>query len=375
MNFSSDQQISIDIISKYIEGEILLEDATSILRVKERQFRRKVRAFRKSGVLSVLHGNSGRKPINKTSEKLIREICTLYQLKYFDLSIAHFIEKIKEIEGIKKVPSYTTIRKILIENKLFSLKTKRPRKSYKRRKRYRQEGLMVQIDGSPHRWITRHEPICLTAAIDDATGKILGAKFTKTETTFAAMDVVEQILKRDGAFQMLYSDKAGIYGGGKRQGYSNMDRAMKELGIVCIQANSPQAKGRVERLFGTLQNRLVQELRLAGVRDIDEANKFLENYLEEYNMKFAREADIKKTAYSKLEDGIDLKEILCMKDFRTVKNGNTINFEGQQYVIESDEYLCKKLVEIRHYKNKETGFLINGEIIKVRLVENNKVAA
>lgn len=375
MNFSSDQQISIDIIAKYIEGEILLEDAASILRVKERQFRRRVKAFREAGVLSVLHGNSGRKPINKTPDKLTREICTLYQLKYFDLSIAHFIEKLREIEGLKKVPSYTTIRKILIENKLFTLKAKRPRKSYKRRKRYGQEGLMVQIDGSPHRWITQHEPICLTAAIDDATGKILGATFTKTETTFAAMDVVEQILEKNGSFQMLYSDKAGIYGGGKRQGYSNMDRAMKELGVVCVQANSPQAKGRVERLFGTLQNRLVQELRLAGVRTIIEANNFLESYLEKYNTKFAREAEIKKTAYTKLEAGIDLKEILCMKDFRTVKNGNTINFEGQQYVIESDEYLCKKLVEIRHYKNKDTGFLINGEVIEVRLVEEGKMAA
>ena len=375
MNFSSDQQISIDIIAKYIEGEVLLEDAASILRVKERQFRRRVKVFREAGVLSVLHGNCGRNPINKTSSKLVREICTLYQLKYFDLSIAHFIEKLRETEDIQNIPSYTTIRKILIKNKLFTLKAKRPRKSYKRRKRYGQEGLMVQIDGSPHRWITQHEPIFLTAAIDDATGKILGAIFTKTETTFAAMDVVEQILKKNGSFQMLYSDKSGIYGGGKRQGYSNMDRAMKELGVVCVQANSPQAKGRVERLFGTLQNRLVQELRLAGIRNITEANIFLESYLEKYNTKFAREAELKKTAYTKLEAGIDLNEILCMKDFRTVKNGNTINFGGQQYVIESEEYLCKKLVEIRHYKNKDTGFLINGERIEVRLVEESKMAA
>jgi transposase InsO family protein len=375
MNFSSDQQISIDIISKYIEGEILPEDAASILRVKERQFRRRVKAFRENGVLSVLHGNSGRTPPNKVPDKLTGQICTLYKLKYFDLSIAHFIEKLRELEGIKKLPSYTTIRSILIRENLFTLKAKRPRKSYKRRKRYGQEGLMVQIDGSPHRWITQHEPICLTAAIDDATGKILGAKFTKTETTFAAMDVVEQILNKYGVFQMLYSDKAGIYGGGKRQGYSNMDRAMKELGVVCVQANSPQAKGRVERLFGTLQNRLVQELRLARVRDIDSANNFLESYLEIYNRKFAREAEKKESAYKKLEDKIDLKEVLCMKEIRTVKNGNVINHGGQQYVIESEKYLVKKLVEIRHYKDKSSSFLIDGEKIEVKVLEDRKLAA
>ncbi|MFT6632554.1 MAG: hypothetical protein ACJAS4_002518 [Bacteriovoracaceae bacterium] len=375
MNFNSNQQISIDIISKYIEGEILLEDAAAVLRIKERQFRRKVRAFRENGVLSVLHGNTGRKPPNKVSDQLTRQICTLYKLKYFDLSIAHFIEKLVEKEQLLKIPSYTTVRNILIREKLFTLKAKRPRKSYKRRKRYEQEGLMVQIDGSPHRWITQHEPICLTAAIDDATGKILGAKFTKTETTFAAMDVVEQIFNKYGAFQMLYSDKAGIYGGGKRQGYSNMDRAMKEVGVICVQANSPQAKGRVERLFGTLQNRLVQELRLAGVRDINSANNFLKTYLDIYNQKFAIKSVSRKSAYKKIDEELNLDEVLCMIDIRTVKNGNIINHGGHQYVIDSDEYLNKKLVEIRHYRDRSSGFFINGEKIEVKLFESKKLAA
>lgn len=375
MNFNSNQQISIDIISRYIEGGILLEDAIAVLRIKERQFRRRVKSFRENGVLSVLHGNIGRIPPNKTTDKMVKQICTLYKLKYFDLSIAHFIEKLSENEGLEKLPSYTTVRNILIREKLFTLKTKRPRKSYKRRKRYGQEGLMIQIDGSPHRWITQHEPICLTAAIDDATGKIVGAKFTKTETTFAAMDVVEQIFDKYGVFQMLYSDKAGIYGGGKRQGYSNMDRAMKEVGVICVQANSAQAKGRVERLFGTLQNRLVQELRLAEVRDIDSANEFLKTYLDVYNQKFSVESVSSKSAYKELDKDLDLNEVLCMIDIRTVKNGNIINHGGYQYLIDSDEYLNKKLVEIRHYRDRSSGFFINGEKIVVKLLEDKKQAA
>ena len=116
-------------------------------------------------------------------------------------------------------------------------------------------------------------------AIDDATGKILAAKFTPTETTFAAMDVVEQIINKYGVFQMLYSDKAGIYGGGKREGFTNMNRAMNELGIISIQANSPQAKGRIERLFKTLQDRLCSEIRLRGIKNIEAANRYLEEFI------------------------------------------------------------------------------------------------
>lgn len=374
MNFNSDQQISIDIISKYIEGEVFLEDAIAILRIKERQFRRRVRAFREHGVISVLHGNTGRSPVNKISDRLRYKITSLYRLKYFDFSVAHFREKLIELEGISSPPSCTTVRKILIEEKLITIRSKRARKPYSRRKRYEKEGLMVQIDGSPHRWLLQHDPICLTAAIDDATGKVLGGKFTPTETTFAAMDVVEQIVKENGVFQMLYSDKAGIYGGGKRQGYSNMDRAMKELGVVCVQANSPQAKGRVERLFGTLQNRLVQELRLAGIRDIDSANQFLKNYLPIFNERFGRRADLQRSAYLPLDEGLDLNEVLCMKDHRRVKNGNIINFGGQQLLIEGNEYLVGKQVEIRHYRDGKTGFFIDGKRIEASIFEEQKAA-
>lgn len=374
MKFNSDQQISIDIISKYIEGEIFLEDAIAILRIKERQFRRRVRAFRESGVISIAHGNTGRSPVNKTAERIRYKIISLYRLKYFDFSVAHFREKLIELEGIKTPPSCTTIRKILIEEKLITLRSKRPKKPYSRRKRYEREGLMVQIDGSPHHWILQHEPICLTAAIDDATGKLLGGKFTPTETTFAAMDVAEQIFKEKGVFQMLYSDKAGIYGGGKRQGYSNMDRAMKELGVVCVQANSPQAKGRVERLFRTLQNRLVQELRLAGIRDIDSANKFLKDYIPIFNANFGRRPGGQASAYRALDEKLELKEVLCMKDLRRVKNGNVINYGGKQLLIKGNEYLAGKQVEIRHYRDGETGFFIDGKEIEVSVFEDLKAA-
>lgn len=374
MKFTSKQQISIDIISKYLNGEIQTEDALKVLEIKIRQFRRRVRAFRESGVLSVLHGNVGKRPVNKTSDLLRKKICNLYRYKYFDLTVAHFCEKLFEIEGIKNLPSITTIRSILKEEKLLTVRTKNRKKCHRRRKRYTKEGVMIQIDGSHHHWLLKHEPICLTAAIDDATGKILGAKFTKTETTFAAMDVVEDILKKYGVFQMLYSDKAGIYRAGKRDGYCNMDTAMRKLGIISVQANSPQAKGRIERLFKTLQGRLVQDMRLAGIRDMEEANKYLKSYIEKFNKKFGVEAEDENSAYLELDSKIDLNEILVMKESRRVLSGNVISYGSQKYLIKSSDFLEKKYVEIRRYRNGSTSFLIDGKKYELELFEGKKVA-
>ena len=374
MEFTSKQQISIDIISKYLNGEIQTEDALKVLEIGERQFRRRVKAFREEGITSVLHGNKGKIPRNKTSELVSRKICNLYRYKYYDLTVAHFVEKLFEVEEITLIPSVTTIRKILRIEGLISNQTKSRKKCYRRRKRYAKEGVMVQIDGSHHHWLLKHKPICLTAAIDDATGKILGAKFTETETTFAAMDVAEEIFRKHGVFQMLYSDKAGIYHSGKRGGYSNMERAMRELGVVCVQANSPQAKGRVERLFRTLQGRLVQEMRLLGIRDIDRANDFLKDYLKKFNDKFGVEAEDGKSAYRELDVNIDLNEVLVMKDNRRVLSGNLLSYGGVQYLINSNELLERKYVEVRKYRNGETAFFVDGKKHEVEVFKKKRAA-
>ena len=354
MKLTAKEQIRVDVIYQYINGQIFAEDACLIIGVKERQFRRLVKKFREHGIRSILHGNTGRRPGNKISVELMGKITSLYKMKYDGFNIVHFIEKLKENElnFLPKIPCYSTIRNMFLEEKLIIVKRRRGQKVHRMRKSYEQEGIMVQIDGSPHRWINQHAPFCLTAAVDDATGKFLAGKFTKTETTFAAMDVVEKIITKYGCFQMLYSDKAGIYGGGKRDGYSNMNRAMSELGIMSLQANSPQAKGKVERLFGTLQDRLTSEMRLRNIRTIEEANKYLDDeFINSFNLKFARKAKSEDVAYKKLEDKIDLNEVLTMRETRVIKSGHVINYESNQFIIEGDENLMRKHVEIRHYRN------------------------
>lgn len=376
MNFTRKEQIRIDIVAKYIEGDICPVDAIQILEISERQFRRLVKAFRESGVEGLRHGNKGRSPANKISEFTRNKVCLLYRERYYDLSVRHFIEKLMEVEQFEQLPSYTTVRKMLLQERLIQRTNKKARKVYRRRNRCEKEGIMVQIDGSHHHWIGGHAPFCLTAAIDDATGEIVGAHFSKTETTFAAMTTVEQVLKSKGRFNMLYSDKAGIYGGGKRQYYSQMDRAMKEFDIHCVQANSPQAKGRVERLFGTLQGRLVQELRLAGVKTIEDANRFLKAYIGEFNKRFARKSISSESAYKKLEHSLEeVNEILTLREYRKVQSGNIVNFESDSLIIESHEYLTKKTVEIRFYRDGQRKFFIDESEIRVtKLLETDKAA-
>ena len=277
MKLNSQQQLRIDILSKYIAGNLHYLDAMELLKIQERQFRRQVKSFRERGIESVRHGNIGRTPPNKISLDLRAIIGSLYRGRYQGLNLIHFREKLLE-ENIEKVPCYGTLRNILLEEKLISIRVKRRKRVHPMRKRYHKEGMMVQIDGSHHRWLPKQLPLCLTLAMDDATGKILSGKFTPTETTFAAMDVVEKVIKTNGRFQMLYSDRAGIYGGGKRDGFSHMNSALKELDILSIQANTPQAKGRVERVFRTLQSRLVSEIRLKGITTQAEANGYFEDY-------------------------------------------------------------------------------------------------
>lgn len=375
MKLTTKQQLRVDVISRYLRGDITSQDACIALEIKERQFRRLVRSFRTEGVSSVIHGNKGRSPTNRTNSSLEQKIITKYKDRYDGLNLVHFREKLLEEEEIISVPSYSTIRKILLREKLISPTIKRRKGIHKIRRRYEREGIMIQIDGSHHHWLPRHSPCCLTAAIDDATGKVLGATFTPTETTFAAMEAVGQIIKSKGIFQMLYSDRAGLYGNSKRIGYSNMERAMKELGVIPLQASTPQGKGRVERLFKTLQDRLCSEMRLRRIRNLKEANEFLKVFLPKFNQRFAVAPSCEEAAYKPLPIDKNLDEIFCMKDYRRVQNGHVISYGGEVLAIESDEFLLRKQVEIRHYQSGETKFFVGEKEIKATRIKNQKKAA
>lgn len=374
MKLSSKKQLRADILSQYISGRLYYLDAIHALEVSERHFRRLVKEFREDGIKSLIHGNTGKPAANKLDPVMSDRIIKLYKRIYKGLNVRHFIEKLETIEGIN-FASYSTIRNLLLKEKLISPQIKRKRKAYPRRFRYEREGLMVQIDGSHHRWILGQKQMCLTAAIDDATGKLVGAKLTQTETTFAAMDVVEEVIKNHGVFQMLYSDKAGIYGGGKRSGYTNMNRAMSELGIISVQANSPQAKGRVERLFRTLQSRLPFEFKLNGIRTMEEANDFLKGYKLKFNEQFAVTAKMPEPAYKNLEENIILDEVFVMEEQRKVGAGHLVCYNSDKYVLDSKNNLIGKQADLREYRDGRLEIHVQGEKIDFYCLDEFKKAA
>lgn len=276
---------------------------------------------------------SGASP-NKIPKAKAKVIAGLYEDLYYDFNILHFKDKLEENHKINL--SYPSIRGILIDYNLHY--SKKRKKAYRRRRRMPKAGLLVQMDSSQHQWL-EHIPVkyWLIAMIDDATSKIPYARFFPSDTMFANMHVIRRFIEICGLFSALYVDKASHFettrhGGlhynvSPEQDETQIERALKELGITIITANSPQAKGRIEVSFRLFQDRLIKEMRLAGIKDYDEANRFLlDKFLPWRNEKYTLPAE---SSYIPLPYGINLDTIFCKKIERTVANDNTISVNGQ----------------------------------------------
>jgi transposase InsO family protein len=366
MNFSSKEELRIDVISRFLNGDIHAEHAWTVLEIGERQFRRYIKSFLEQGVFSVKHGNFGRVPKNKTGQPLANQIVSLYKNKYWGFNTQHFREKLRE-EDLTYIPSYSVLRLILIENGINIPKIRsRPSKSHKSRNRCAKEGIMAQIDGSHHDWFGMKKS-CLNAILDDANGKILAAKFTPTETTFAAMDIIEEAFKKYGIFQMLYSDGAGVYHGHKRDGFSSVQKAIKPLGVLSLVAPTAEAKGKIERLFRTLQDRLVNEMRLRKICSIEEANSYLPSFIEYFNATFSVLPENSESAFRPLPVGIDLNQIMCIREERVVHRGYAFSYKNKKYVIKGkiNFPMIGKIIEIRIYRDDSIQFYFNDQLIEV----------
>ena len=217
------------------------------------------------------------------------------------------------------------------------VKRSKRRRSRVRKYRERMEspGLMLQMDGSPHRWFGG-ERSCLIAMVDDATSDI-HAEFFPSETTEGCMRVMKAYIEKRGVFKTLYVDRAGIFAGPKRSNFSQMQRACEELGIEIIFANSPQGKGRIERSFDTFQDRLVPELRLNNITDMESANRYLqEDFIPNYWAKNVMvESKSRRSAFKPLPPELDLNAICIQKEYRTIRRDHTFSFANKMYVIDS----------------------------------------
>ncbi len=376
LNLNSKEQITLDVISKVSSGKLGIKQAQQILNKSESTIFRYLRFYDQKGALFVKHGNCFKVPKNKTPLELETRIIELCKQKYFDFNRSHARELIAENEGI--IIAKDTFNRICSRHKILNknIKKRKKNKSRYRRERMAQKGLMLQLDGSPHKWFGR-EKTCLVAIIDDADSDLLHAEFSKTETTFACMNVVKQVLKSYGVFNLLYTDKAGIFGRDplnyayavKREGFSSLKSCLAKFGTHIIHAHSPEAKGRIERAFKTLQDRLIPEMRLAGVTSIDEANKYLkEVYLPKHRSNFKIEAQKEESAFSPLLSSVNLDEYFYKEETRIIKNDHTISYESKTIDIDPlGENFAGKELSIRTYPhNNQVRYFVGDKEVKQR---------
>ena len=333
---------ALHVIRKAIDKAITQREAADIIDMSERQVRRKVSRVRQEGDKGIIHRLRGRSSNRAKPQDMRNKVLGLCRTTYRDFGPTLASEKLFERDKIRI--SDETLRLWLIDERIsYKQRKKRPHRQWRERKHY--AGEMVQLDGSHHDWFEGRGPFCvLMGYIDDATGTP-HARFYEYEGTLPAMGGFKRYIERYGIPQSVYLDKHSTY---KFTGkltieqelnntelLSQFERALKELDVLVIHANSPQAKGRIERLFKTFQDRLVKEMRLAGIKTIQEGNKFLERYLPIYIRKFAVKPAKEGDMHRPLPKDLDLDRILCIKTKHAIRNDFTVAHNKKLYQIKS----------------------------------------
>ena len=325
------EQSRIQVLNCVLEYQLPIAQAAEIMGVSERHTKRLLAAYRKGGPAALVHGNRGRKPHNAVPETAAAAVVRLASNGYAGANHSHFTELLREREGIDL--SRPTVRRILVKAGIGSPRSRRSQQHRYRRRRMPQEGMLVQIDGSQHPWLEDRGPkLTLLIAVDDATGTVAQAVFRTTEDTRGYLVLLEGLVRQWGIPLALYSDRHAAFKYNARQKpvpveTTQFARVMRDLGIQQIFALSPQAKGRVERMLETFQDRLVTELRLTRASTIDEASLVLQEFLPRFNARFSVAAEQPETAYRPLPDELSLSETVCLKDTRKVARDNTVKYQ------------------------------------------------
>lgn len=326
-----------EVLSNVVSGCLTLKEAKDLLGISYRQAIRLKKRFIEEGLEGLLRKEPQRPPNLKLTTKLKNEIIRLRKSLYWDFNILHFKDSLQERHGIPL--SYETIRKLLIKEGLHE--PGRRKKVYRRRRRMPKAGMLVQMDASQHRWIESiKEPWWLIAMVDDADGFVY-AEFHPSETVWANMKVIRRYIEQRGIFMALYTDRASHFRTTRHGGLhyhveveqkeTQIQRALSELGIKLINANSPQAKGRIERRFGFFQDRLVKEMRLRGINNYEEANRFLvEEFLPWCNKRYTHQVE---SLYRPLPQDKNLDLIFSIRHLRRVNKDNTVRFKGKVYQL------------------------------------------
>jgi len=336
------EQARLRVITEIDAGRVKVREAAEVLRLSLRHVKRLLAGYRERGAAALAHGNRGRPSPKRIPEEVSERILELAKTTYADYNDTHLTEKLAEKHAIQV--SRSTVRRLRRAIGQGSPRKKRPPRHRSRRDRYPQPGMLLQIDGSPHDWLEGRGPrLTLITAIDDATNELPYALFREQEDAAGYFHLMREISQSHGLPQAVYTDRHNIFRSpteptieqqlAGEEPRSQFGRLMDELGIESIPSYSPQARGRVERLFGTLQDRLVKELREANASSLQDANRVLTTYLPQHNARFSKPQAQPGCAYHSLPTDLDPDSVFCFKHQRTVNNDTSISFSGHPLQI------------------------------------------
>ena len=375
----------LPIIHKTMDKRLSQVKAAEMLDISDRQIRRIIRKIEVGGDQSLVHGNRGKESPFKLPEQCAEKIMGIVEKRYYDFGPTFAAEKLLECEKIKI--SKEKLRQLMISHEIDYPRRKKKGAVHQWRERKQCRGEMIQMDGSNHDWLEGRGPkLVLMGYIDDASNTVFG-RFYGYEGTFPAMDSLRRYMAIYGIPFSFYVDRHSTY---KTTRQPNLDedlkgefaktqfaRSLKELDIKPIFARSPQAKGRIERSFETLQDRLVKELRLAGVSSLEQANAFLDEYLPKYNARFAIKPFKKTNLHRPTPKKLDLEEIFCIKEYRAISNGYTFRWRNRIFLIKEPSITMKKqrVCVMEHFDGKITLKLKNKYLAFLEVTEKDILAA
>ena len=333
VTLSLKEETRLQVLNEVERRNRTAREAAAVLGMSLRHIRRLLAAYRQKGAAGLVHGNRGRRPAHAIDEEVKGRVLTLARFPYGGVNTQHFTELLAEREEIHL--SRSSVRRILLKGDIHSPRKRHAPKHRSRRERYAQEGMLLQIDASHHDWLEgRGARMALIGAIDDATGKVIHAFFREQEDSEGYFHLVRHIIQTAGLPHALYHDGHSIFESTRdeeptleeqlagKTHHTQFGRLLDELSIASIRSRSPQARGRIERLWGTFQDRLVSELRLAGASTMHDANKVLGDYLPKHNQKFAVPARESGAAYLVVPPHADI--CFCFKYYRTVGLDNVV---------------------------------------------------
>lgn len=330
--------LRLQVIEKLNDGRLGQSEASKLLGVSCRQIRRLLKAYRQHGAKCLVSKKRGKPSNNRICKEVRKNILAIVKERYVDFGPTFLGEKLLENHNI--AVSKETLRQLMVSENIWRTKRRKKARIHQMRERRSCFGELVQIDGSPHDWFEgRGEKCCLLVFIDDATGKLLNLRFEEAETTAGYFRAVKEYVTKYGLPMAFYSDKHSIFRvnipGCEK--ITQFGRAAEELGIEIICANSPQAKGRVERANQTLQDRLIKEMRLRGISDIKAANAYVPEFIESYDKKFSVEPKSSVDAHVKLSGNEDLDLIFCFKENRVLSKNLELSYYSTIYQIKTED--------------------------------------